>query len=89
MEGELHKMVGDLRKLSASNERGLGEKKRTELMGSLGILERDRQRVSCWTRVMGYHRPVSYFNIGKKGEFYERKYFTEAKALGGVKNGHD
>ncbi len=28
-----------------------------------------------WTRVMGYHRPIASFNIGKKGEFNERKYF--------------
>lgn len=33
-----------------------------------------------WTRVMGYHRPVSSFNIGKKGEFDERKFFTEEAA---------
>lgn len=30
-----------------------------------------------WTRVMGYHRPVSSFNKGKKGEFQERKEFSE------------
>lgn len=30
-----------------------------------------------WTRVMGYHRPVSSFNIGKKGEFDERQFFQE------------
>ncbi|MBV7363358.1 ribonucleoside triphosphate reductase [Actinomycetaceae bacterium TAE3-ERU4] len=30
-----------------------------------------------WTRVMGYFRPVSSFNIGKKGEFAERTYFAE------------
>ena len=33
-----------------------------------------------WTRVMGYFRPVSSFNIGKKGEHAERKHFTEAAA---------
>jgi anaerobic ribonucleoside-triphosphate reductase len=40
---------------------------------------RDEERQPCeiWTRVMGYHRPVSSFNTGKKGEFYERTYFTE------------
>ena len=39
----------------------------------------DDKRTLCeiWTRVMGYYRPVSYFNIGKKGEFYERLYFNE------------
>lgn len=39
----------------------------------------DHQRTRCevWTRVMGYHRPVSSFNIGKKGEFNERKFFSE------------
>ncbi|MCA9497176.1 MAG: ribonucleoside triphosphate reductase [Nanoarchaeota archaeon] len=34
-------------------------------------------RSSCeiWTRVMGYYRPVSQWNLGKKGEHYERQYF--------------
>jgi len=27
--------------------------------------------------VMGYHRPVSAFNVGKKSEFAERKFFAE------------
>jgi len=27
---------------------------------------------------MGYYRPVSHFNIGKKSEFYSRTYFKEA-----------
>jgi len=30
-----------------------------------------------WTRVMGYFRPVSSFNIGKKGEHSERTHFQE------------
>ncbi|MBX3195867.1 MAG: ribonucleoside triphosphate reductase [Microbacteriaceae bacterium] len=30
-----------------------------------------------WTRVMGYFRPVSSFNIGKKGEHAERVHFVE------------
>ena len=42
-------------------------------------MESDRQRCEVWTRVMGYHRPVQSFNIGKKGEFAERKYFVESK----------
>lgn len=42
---------------------------------------KDEERTPCeiWTRVMGYHRPVSSFNVGKKGEYYERKFFTETK----------
>ncbi len=35
----------------------------------------ERQRCEVWTRVMGYHRPVASFNIGKQGEFAERKQF--------------
>ncbi len=38
----------------------------------------ERQACEIWTRVMGYHRPVSSFNTGKKGEFHERTCFTEA-----------
>jgi len=45
----------------------------------------ERQRCEVWTRVMGYHRPVASFNIGKKGEHAERRFFTEAQArLGGT-----
>lgn len=40
----------------------------------------ERQPCEVWTRVMGYHRPVSSYNIGKKSEFYERKFFTEVKS---------
>ncbi|SOE49898.1 hypothetical protein ANDA3_2418 [plant metagenome] len=43
----------------------------------------DSQRTRCevWTRVMGYHRPVSSFNTGKQGEFNERRFFTEPSAV--------
>ena len=42
--------------------------------------DNERQRCEIWTRVMGYHRPVASFNIGKQGEFHERQYFTQASA---------
>ena len=44
------------------------------------LLESERQRCEVWTRVMGYHRPVASFNIGKQGEFAERKHFTESRS---------
>ena len=37
----------------------------------------ERQPCEVWTRVMGYHRPVSSFNRGKQGEFHERNCFQE------------
>lgn len=37
--------------------------------------EIERTRCQIYTRVMGYHRPVSSFNIWKKAEFYSRNYF--------------
>ncbi len=36
-----------------------------------------------WTRVMGYYRPVSSFNIGKQGEFEERRFFVDPSEGGG------
>jgi hypothetical protein len=36
-----------------------------------------RTKCTVWTRVMGYHRPVGDYNLGKKGEFAERKWFVE------------
>ncbi|MGD9971232.1 MAG: anaerobic ribonucleoside-triphosphate reductase [Sulfuricurvum sp.] len=39
--------------------------------------EAERTRCIVYTRVMGYHRPVESFNIGKKQEHKERRYFDE------------
>ncbi|MBI3069524.1 MAG: hypothetical protein HYY79_11780 [Betaproteobacteria bacterium] len=51
----------------------------------IALHDEERQPCEVWTRVMGYHRPVSSFNIGKKGEHCERKFFVEARAgLGGA-----
>ena len=52
------------------------------------LKDSERQPCEVWTRVMGYHRPVQSFNIGKKGEFEERVCFTEASAAahGGIRS---
>lgn len=41
------------------------------------LSDEDRQPCEIWTRVMGYHRPVSEFNKGKKSEFASRVTFVE------------
>ncbi len=41
--------------------------------------DHERQPCEVWTRVMGYHRPVSSFNTGKKGEHRERRFFREER----------
>lgn len=43
----------------------------------LKLLQNKRQKCIVYTRVMGYHRPVESFNIGKTGEHRERKQFIE------------
>lgn len=43
--------------------------------------EARRTKCEVWSRVMGYHRPVQYFNAGKKSEFAERKLFKESIAV--------
>ncbi len=40
-----------------------------------------RTKCTVYTRVMGFCRPVSHFNIGKKSEFYSRKVFCPTKSL--------
>ncbi len=45
---------------------------------TIALKDEERTRCEVWTRVMGYHRPVSAFNVGKKSEFAERKFFTES-----------
>jgi hypothetical protein len=48
-----------------------------ELTDPNTLTDDERQRCEVWTRVMGYHRPVSSFNIGKQGEHAERRFFRE------------
>lgn len=57
-------------------------KKTTRTRGTpapTGLADSERQRCEVWTRVMGYHRPVASFNIGKKGEHDERRFFRECR----------
>lgn len=39
--------------------------------------EAKRTKCIVYTRVMGYHRPVESFNLGKQGEHKERVQFCE------------
>ena len=39
--------------------------------------EEERVRCEVWSRVMGYHRPVSAWNPGKQAEYAERRVFAE------------
>jgi anaerobic ribonucleoside-triphosphate reductase len=55
----------------------------TEMMSltdDVTLSDDERQRCEVWTRVMGYHRPVASFNVGKKGEHCERRFFREEHA---------
>lgn len=46
-----------------------------------GVLVAEDERTKCevWTRVMGYHRPVSEYNPGKKSEYADRLTFVEPR----------
>jgi anaerobic ribonucleoside-triphosphate reductase len=41
----------------------------------------ERTRCEVWSRVMGYHRPVSQWNPGKQQEYRDRKRFVESVGL--------
>ncbi len=43
----------------------------------LNKLMQKRQKCTVYTRVMGYHRPVESFNVGKTGEHKQRKQFLQ------------
>lgn len=42
-----------------------------------GLSDAERTRCEVWSRVMGYHRPVSAWNAGKQSEHRERVNFRE------------
>lgn len=41
------------------------------------LKDEERTRCEIWTRVMGYHRPLTSWNTGKKAEHADRLYFEE------------
>jgi anaerobic ribonucleoside-triphosphate reductase len=49
---------------------------------STRLPDEERTRCEIWTRVMGYHRPISSFNPGKQAEHEQRKFFQEKKPTG-------
>ena len=55
-----------------SNQESSAPEKRT-------LKDEERQQCEVWTRIMGYYRPKDSANIGKQGEFNDRKYFKEPK----------
>ena len=50
---------------------------KTRIEPTITLRDEERTRCEVWTRVMGYHRPVSAFNQGKQAEHQERTYFQE------------
>lgn len=46
-------------------------------LSEIRLADEERQPCEIWTRVMGYHRPISEFNPGKKSEQAERLPFRE------------
>ena len=50
-------------------------------MEQKNLPEEKRTKCLVYTRVMGYHRPVESFNIGKKAEHKQRIYFKQPENL--------
>lgn len=44
------------------------------------LTDAERQPCEVWSRVMGYCRPVASWNVGKRAEWRERTFFTEASS---------
>lgn len=49
------------------------------IKAAVALKDEERTRCEVWTRVMGYHRPVTSFNKGKQSEHRERRFFVEGR----------
>ncbi len=49
----------------------------TVMNSQMQLRDEERTRCEVWTRVMGYHRPVSEFNAGKQSEHGVRRHCAE------------
>lgn len=48
----------------------------SETVNMFVLADEERQKCEVWTRVMGYHRPVTSFNGGKQEEYADRVCFA-------------
>jgi len=55
----------------------------TPAINTADLKDEERTRCEVWTRVMGYHRPTSSFNKGKRSEHRERRFFVESRCSRG------
>lgn len=55
-----------------------------EQLRAAGVTDDERTPCEIWTRVMGYHRPVSSFNAGKQSEHAERRFMQEPEFIEGT-----
>jgi len=51
----------------------------SETEQEITLTDDERQPCEVWTRVMGYHRPTTSFNLGKQAEYSDRVFFKEEK----------
>lgn len=49
----------------------------TDRDGNVLATDEERQCCEVWSRVMGYHRPVSNWNAGKQSEWRDRRMYKE------------
>ena len=54
-----------------------------QALPTFSLKDEERTRCEVWTRVMGYHRPVTSFNKGKQSEHRERQFFVESHCTHG------
>ena len=54
------------------------------------IVLKDEERQPCevWTRVMGYFRPISFYNRGKRQEYADRKCFKISNTFEQIEKGN-
>jgi len=65
--------MGDYLAVSVESTGGSSMKQEIKLDNS------KRTKCEVWSRVMGYHRPVKEWNIGKQQEHADRTHFKEPK----------
>ncbi len=58
------------------------KKEKVEQTKSADSKEGCGKRCEVFSRVVGYHRPVQNWNLGKKEEFKDRSEFKECKSVG-------
>lgn len=83
------RIIAELRKLKKPAPDFLLIKNRNNLLKIMASQPIKRQRVECWSRIVGYLSPISRWNAGKIEEWKQRLVYSSEKIVSSLSDNNE